>query len=416
MSPQGRILIVDDTLASLKLLSDTLKAEAYEVYATDNGELALGAARSRRPELILCDLRMPGMDGLEVCRRLKAEPATRDIPLMFISAANQADEKVEGFAAGAVDFITKPFQRDELLARVRTHLELARFRGELALQVEQRTAELAGALLELEALNQGLEDRVLERTVELERAHLKLRGTAQHLAQAERMAALMTMARGLTRELCEPVDAGLGLARGLAGALAAGAPDPAALRRDADALLAQLLRAGRLIGDFRQLSAAPHGEARSRFALPALVGEVLAGQLRLFKASRHQVTLNIAPDLELDSYPRALGQVLGNLLSNALLHAYAPGSDGAIAISAATLDGGELELVVADHGRGIGADHLPHVFEPFFTTRGGEGRRGMGLALAYALVKDVLGGAIDAASPAEGGARFRLRLPATAPH
>jgi signal transduction histidine kinase len=405
MTPLGRILIVDDTLASLKLMADTLKAEDYEVYATDNGALALGAARARQPELILCDLRMPGMDGLEVCRRLKAEPATRDIPLMFISAAHQADEKVAGFAAGAVDFVSKPFQRDELLARVRTHLELARLRRQLAQQVEQRTAELASALRELEFLNQQLEDRVIERTQGLERAHLKLRSTAQQLAQAERMASLMAMVRGMTRDMAAPVDVSLALVRQMA--------EVPARPLDAVALLAQLTRAQHLLDEFRQLSAQPSAEARSQFALSALVGEVLASQLPLFQSSRHQVQLHIAADLQLDSYPRALAQVLSNLLSNALTHAFAAGGDGVIVISAAPLAPDALELSVADNGCGIHAEHLPHVFEPLFS--GSADGRGMGLALAYAIVTDVLGGAISAASPPAGGARFRLQLPLRAP-
>lgn len=404
MTTLGRILIVDDTLASLKLMADTLKAENYEVYATDNGELALGAARARQPELILCDLRMPGVDGLEVCRRLKADAATRAIPLMFISAAHQAEEKVAGFAAGAVDFVSKPFQRDELLARVRTHLELARLRRHLAQQVDQRTAELASALRELEFLNQQLEDRVVERTQGLERAHLKLRSTAQQLAQAERMASLMAMVRGMTRELATPVETSLALARHMA---------QAPLRpHDAVALLAQLTQAQHRLDEFRQLSAQPNAEARSRFALSALVGEVLASQLRLFQTTRHQVQLQIAADLQLDSYPRALAQALGNLVCNALTHAFSAGADGIIAISAAPLADDALELIVADNGRGIDAAHLPHVFEPLYSA--GDGR-GMGLALAYAIVTDVLGGDIDADSPATGGARFRLRLPLRAP-
>ncbi|MDP2771343.1 MAG: response regulator [Giesbergeria sp.] len=142
MTDQGKILAVDDTSASLRLLTDILKEEGYEVRSAINGELALGAAASNPPDLILLDIRMPGMDGYEVCRRLKADPATRDVPVIFVSAVTETDEKVRGFEIGAVDFVSKPYQRDELMARVRTHLELHRLRDHLEDLVEERTVKL----------------------------------------------------------------------------------------------------------------------------------------------------------------------------------------------------------------------------------------------------------------------------------
>lgn len=142
MTDKGKILAVDDTPASLRLLTDILKEEGYEVRSAISGELALRAAISNPPELILLDIRMPVMDGYEVCRRLKAEPATRDVPVIFVSAVSETSEKVQSFEMGAVDFVTKPYQRDELMARVRTHLELNRLRNHLEDLVEERTAEL----------------------------------------------------------------------------------------------------------------------------------------------------------------------------------------------------------------------------------------------------------------------------------
>jgi PAS domain S-box-containing protein len=136
------ILVVDDESESRALLTTILTAEGYEVRPADRGELALASVAAARPELILLDIRMPGMDGFEVCRRLKQRAETRDIPLMFISASGSLQERVEGFKLGAVDYVTKPFQRDELMARVRTHLELGRLRTNLEHQVAERTAEL----------------------------------------------------------------------------------------------------------------------------------------------------------------------------------------------------------------------------------------------------------------------------------
>lgn len=142
MSSKGRILAVDDTPASLRLLTDILHSEGYEVRSAIRGELALHAAQNSPPDLVLLDIRMPEMDGFEVCRRLKETPTTRDIPVIFVSAISETDEKVRGFEVGAVDFVTKPYQRDELLARVRTHLELNRLRHHLEDAVRERTIEL----------------------------------------------------------------------------------------------------------------------------------------------------------------------------------------------------------------------------------------------------------------------------------
>jgi putative nucleotidyltransferase with HDIG domain len=142
MTDRGKILAVDDTPASLKLLSDILREEGYEVRSTISGELALKAAFANPPELVLLDVRMPEMDGYEVCRRLKANPATASVPVIFVSAVMDTDEKVQGFELGAVDFVTKPFQRNELLARVHAHLEVDRLRNHLEELVEERSQAL----------------------------------------------------------------------------------------------------------------------------------------------------------------------------------------------------------------------------------------------------------------------------------
>jgi putative two-component system response regulator len=142
MSHKGRILAVDDTAASLKLLSDLLRNEGYDVRSAINGELALRSAAINPPELVLLDIRMPEMDGFEVCRRLKADPITAQVPVIFVSALTDTDEKLHGFELGAVDFVTKPFQREELLARVRVHLEVDRLRNHLEEAVQERTRKL----------------------------------------------------------------------------------------------------------------------------------------------------------------------------------------------------------------------------------------------------------------------------------
>jgi len=147
---KGEVLIVEDTPASLKLLSDLLTEAGYYVRQAPNGELALWSAQSRPPELILLDIRMPGIDGFEVCRRLKSTPELAQVPVIFLSAQHDTDDKVHGFELGAVDFIAKPFQAEEILARTDAHVKLGRAQKALAAEralleerVAERTAELA---------------------------------------------------------------------------------------------------------------------------------------------------------------------------------------------------------------------------------------------------------------------------------
>jgi DNA-binding NtrC family response regulator len=126
-----RVLLTDDNDDNLLLLSGTLDNPAYELVLTRSGEEALAAARQATPDIVLLDLRMPGIDGHETCRRLKADPALRDTPVLFLSATDSIEDRLAGFAAGAVDFIGKPFDPDEVIARVGTHLKVARLTREL---------------------------------------------------------------------------------------------------------------------------------------------------------------------------------------------------------------------------------------------------------------------------------------------
>jgi len=118
------VLVVDDIEENLKVLSETLVQAGFHPLQAKSGERALQVAAKAKPDLILLDIKMPGMDGFETIARLKADPALAEIPVIFISALNQIEDKVEGFRAGAVDYVSKPFQREEVVARVGTHLRL----------------------------------------------------------------------------------------------------------------------------------------------------------------------------------------------------------------------------------------------------------------------------------------------------
>jgi PAS domain S-box-containing protein len=148
---KGTILVVDDELDSLKLLTGILTERKYRVRPANSGKLALTSVSIEPPELILLDVRMPGMDGFEVCRQLKRAHESHGIPVIFLSASTNVEEHVLGLSLGAVDFITKPIRKDELLARVRTHIELGRLQTRLEELVAERTTALRGAIEQLQS-------------------------------------------------------------------------------------------------------------------------------------------------------------------------------------------------------------------------------------------------------------------------
>lgn len=168
-SPQGRILIVDDSPDNLRVLSATLSEHGYEVRCAKNGSMALTGAQMVLPDLILLDIRMPDMDGYEVCQQLKERVQTCDIPVIFLSALDDVIDKVRAFNVGGVDYITKPFQVEEVLARIKS---------QLALQ---------SAKAEIHKLNVELEQRVLQRTAQLEVTNQKLQQEITEHKQTEQL-------------------------------------------------------------------------------------------------------------------------------------------------------------------------------------------------------------------------------------
>ena len=175
---KGDILVVDDTPAQLRLLVNILAEQGYQVRPVPNGKLALSAAQIILPDLILLDINMPEMDGYEVCKELKADERFHDIPVIFISANNDVFDKVKAFSIGGVDYITKPFQVEEVLARVKTHL---------AVRCLQKS---------LQAKNEDLEKTLQE-----------LQNTQNQLIQSEKMAAMGQLIASIAHEINNPLAA-----------------------------------------------------------------------------------------------------------------------------------------------------------------------------------------------------------------
>jgi putative two-component system response regulator len=150
----GSVVIVDDNPDNLRVLSNVLEQAGFVVRPAISGEAALQAIELNLPDLVLLDIRMPGMDGYETCRRLKADPLTRDIPVIFISSLQETGDKVAAFAAGGVDYVTKPFQFEEVLARVRAHMELHHIKRHLDDIVASQTSALRETMESLAASRQ----------------------------------------------------------------------------------------------------------------------------------------------------------------------------------------------------------------------------------------------------------------------
>ncbi len=195
------ILVVDDVPENLRLLSTTLTHAGYDVRSAINGAVAMKAIAVEHPDLILLDVTMPEIDGFEVCRQLKSNPATTEVPVVFISALGEVIDKVKAFQVGGVDYITKPFQIAEVLARVHSQLELGRLKQQLRSQNQQLTDSLQQqqqAEAQIRQLNLDLEQRVLDRTQQLQLANQSLQAEIQERQQAQTQLLHMAMYDPLT--------------------------------------------------------------------------------------------------------------------------------------------------------------------------------------------------------------------------
>ncbi len=281
---------------------------------------------------------------------------------------------------------------------------------------------------EIFALNTRLEQRVQERTAELQATLQRLEQAQEGLLQSEKLASLGALVAGVAHELNTPIGNAVTLASTLlqahrrlqqqvAGGLTRGALNEylADVLEGGEIIERNLQRAAELLGSFKQLAVDQTSTQRRSFDLQGLVQEIALTMRPAIRKTRHQLHCAIAPGVVMDSYPGPLGQVLMNLIGNALIHAFASDAQGSIWLQGEQAEAGWVRLRVSDDGCGIPAQHHKRVFDPFFTTKLGQGGSGLGLHIVYTLVTGLLGGRIALESARGTGSSFLLELPLCAP-
>ncbi len=399
------ILIIDDMPFEVKLLSIFLNKMGFKVLAAYNGQKGIQAAELAQPDLILLDVVMPGIDGFEVCEKLKNHPKTQDIPIIFMTArSTEILDKIKGFELGAADYIAKPFEHQDVLARINTHLKLHHLQQQLRLQNQQLQEEV-NRRKQAEKSLQEERNGLVERTVYLSEANAKL----AHIARLKD-----EFLANMSHELRTPLNAILGISEALQEEIYGSLND---LQRKS---MRTLEDSGRhllaLINDILDLSKIEAEKLTLQIGTVS-VDQICQAILRMTKevAYKKQIRVSTTIDYTLETMQadeRRLKQILVNLLSNAIKFTPAGGSVKLEVIGDA--EHGVVNFSVRDTGIGIAKEQIKDIFEPFMQLDGSLNRMqegsGLGLSLVYRLT-EMHGGSISIESEVDQGSCFTISLP-----
>jgi len=369
MRPKNNILIVDDEPVNVKVLQRKLEKNDYTVRMATNGFECLDEVAKEPPDIILLDIMMPEMDGVETCRRLKEDPATAKIPVIFVTAKMDRTDKISGLETGAIDYITKPIDMEETLARVRTHLRL--------------------------------------QTMHAENMELQ-----QRLGEARRTAAIGNMTQGIAHNLNNL----LGVVVGYLDLLKLRMNQPDKIEKSVASMEKAVKRMVDLV---RQLSSMVGDEKASLIkADPAqCVENVIARTTRRGDSGVQTVTVeNNLPDrFETRTSLETIETCLGHLIRNGI-ESYpegTPAEERPVHITLDLLEDGEareIEIRVSDRGAGIHPSVADNLFDPFISTRNSVGR-GFGLTIVKHSIANIGGGVSISANSSGGGTCAVLKIP-----
>jgi signal transduction histidine kinase len=440
-APLADLLVVDDTPDNLRLLSTMLSEQGYKVRRVINGQLALRVALLAPPDLILLDINMPQMNGYEVCEKLKADPRTQDVPVIFLSALDDVSDKVKAFSVGGVDYITKPFQAEEVLARVKNQLSLRSLQKQLSEQ---------NALLQQEILVRQQAEEALKRT-------------QAQLIQTEKMSSLGQLVAGIAHEINNPVGfiySNLIPARGylqdlirLLELYQQTYPHPTpeiqqiASELDLDFLLedwqklmdSMQVGVDRIQGIVRSLQIFSKQNEADKKAVDihqCIDCTLLILQHRL-KAVEQAGEIKVIKDYgqlpKIICYPSQLNQVFMNLLNNAIDALESQPEPRVITIST-SVETRQLEIQnssilnqhslhslpsnsqfagirIVDNGPGMPENVQKKIFDPFFTTKPVGSGTGLGLSTSYQIVVEKHHGQISCISTVGQGTELIVEIP-----
>lgn len=419
------ILLVDDNPNNLKVLSEAIQGYGWKALMACDGESAIEQAEYAHPDLIILDVMMPGIDGFETCRRLKASNITQDIPVIFMTALSDTVDKVKGLEIGAVDYITKPFQQEEVIARLKLHLKLSHLTRTLEQQVQTRTAELTESLQQLQ------------------QAQLQM-------IQNEKMSALGNLVAGIAHEMNNPlgfISATLKQAKPNIHDILEHlqlyqetVPNPSPriikhaetieldfcvedLMKMIDSMTMACDRIENISNSLRNFSRADQ-DCKQPFNLHEGIDSTILILKHRLKANEKRPAIEVFTEYgdipELECFPGQLNQVFMNILANAIdaleeaslnrCYKDIVANPNLIKITTFTTEK-QVKIIIADNGPGMEASVKARIFDHLFTTKAVNKGTGIGLAIAKQIIVDNHHGQIDCDSTPGQGTKFTITLP-----